>query len=71
VLDGDTHYLFHILYSTLKDRVNVAERQSAINDPTYLTAGLKDLARRALGWAVLAPASNGDTNCPWAKDSVC
>lgn len=64
---SDAHYLFHILYSALKVRVNVAERQSAINDPTCLTAALKDLARRAFGWAALMSASNGDTNCPWAK----
>jgi len=51
--------------------MNVAERQSAVNYPTYLTAALKDLAGRAFGWAALASASNGDTNCPWAKDSVC
>lgn len=67
---SDTH-IFHILYSTLKDPVNVAERQSAVNDPTCFTAALKDLARRAFGWAALASASNGDINCPWAKDSVC
>jgi len=37
--------------------VNVAERWSAVNDPTYLTAALKDLARRAFDWAALASAS--------------
>jgi hypothetical protein len=41
--------------------VNVAERRSA-----YLTAALKDLARRAFDWAALFQPAN----CPWAKECL-